>query len=208
MKHFLTAMAGVLLISCSGLNVGHVVPIRPATLDQASVERVDPHGNGSQVARFLDAHASKRTAGLCQERCTAMDLNEVPGEPDIDMFVAQVRAAIPDVVPRVDAIAQEIYGDVPEASGDWIFAFQIATKEAVRTNDMPLVKEHLALMESHHLTGSASVKNCIEGEYVQHLLAGLTSVEKSRVWPMLPGTFQRFYVAVCGEPGSVRFENA
>jgi hypothetical protein len=66
MKYFLTAMTGVLLISCSGLHVGHVVAIRPAILDQASVERVDPHGNGSQIARFLDAHASQRTAGLCQ----------------------------------------------------------------------------------------------------------------------------------------------
>lgn len=66
MKPFLIAFASVLLISCSGLDVGHVVTTRPAILDHAAIERVDPQGDGSQVARFLDAHANRRTAGLCQ----------------------------------------------------------------------------------------------------------------------------------------------
>jgi hypothetical protein len=54
------------LASCTGMARGYIVAKRPAILDHAKVVRIDPKGNGSQVAAFLDAHARGLTAGLCQ----------------------------------------------------------------------------------------------------------------------------------------------
>jgi len=127
---------------------------------------------------------------------------------DIDALVERIRAAFPDVVSLVDAKLQDIYGGGPEASEAWVFAFQYVTKDAARAKDTQQVKEHLSLMDGCYQTGSDAVRSCIEGKYVQHLLAGLTGAEKSWAWSLFPRDFRSFYVAICGEPGSVRFENA
>jgi hypothetical protein len=67
MRGSLLTLASLLLLSsCSGLVLGHIVKERPSILDDPRVVRMDPNGNGSQVSSFLKAHNAGITAGLCQ----------------------------------------------------------------------------------------------------------------------------------------------
>jgi hypothetical protein len=126
----------------------------------------------------------------------------------INALVRQIRAAVSDIAPLVDAKALEIYGGGSEASEAWIFAFCLLTNEAILLKDAQRVESCLKIMHDHYVAGSSSARDCVAGYYVQHLLAGLNSLDKAWGWDRFPADFRLRYVEVCGEPGSVRFENS